>query len=75
MNGGGYFVISIITLYGNNYMAALLVGIIGGYFAINLRELSECSAARVIKTQDIPIITPLIFSTTIHCHLGRPQRL
>ena len=49
--GVGYFVTSIITWYGYNYMAALVVGLIGGLFVINPRERSERSTAVVVKNR------------------------
>ena len=42
-------------------MAALVVGLIGGQFVINPRERSERSTVGFIKTQNIPLLTPIDF--------------
>ena len=47
----GYFLISKNNWYGYNYMAALVVGLIGGLFVINPRERSERSTAVVVKNR------------------------
>ena len=77
VKGGGYFIISKKNWYGYNYLAALVMGLIGVIFVINP---SQRNATGVIKLKNIPLLTPLIFSTTVQIHhtevlLGSPPAI